>query len=1131
MTRRLWVRPAALLILLTAFVGGIAFAYCDRFAVPPDEALARTRIENGGYVANNENVSLGSGASPGKWEAAAKQLYLPASLDYFEEMDVIGTTAELGAKPIKMNEKQIIGRNAWVLWAAGNEAWWDWVARNGYGTIDLLRLVDHLGRETRFERTGTVNEPGTREPTDEETGESHGVRYARPVTPEQKTKDGKVHVEHRTDKGSDWHPADYKVYGYPSGVVGLRLFKNPEFTAAAAKRWNPQLYYDDSPAGRSYAARPDTIRPFRVGMSCGFCHISPHPLNPPADKEFPEWANLSNNIGNQFLRVRAVFGNRLTPDNYLYHVFDSQLPGAVDTSAYPSDNISNPNTINSFFGLRGRLDRAERTPTEKLSLDTFNYIFKYENENNKKFENPHHVPRVLLDGSDSVGAQIALSRVYLNIGTHHQQWIRVQNPLLGFRKQQPFKLNDVAENSLYWHATLLRVKPMIEFFKVSTDPMRLKDAKVSEKTPTLLKDELRGTGLPWYTLPKKEEPKPADPKSDPKKEVPAPPAPEKDPPIVGGAGDYAVGRAAFAKGCVACHSSVQPGDVADLEADLPDVQLPRPKGLADRFVKKNEKGQPINNKGEVIAEKGGEPIPVEWKVEELSAEDRTELALARRSLRLTADDRMQLTRGNGTLPPGYALWGQQAVNRRMFWERTVTEDGRPVVVHNFLSIDERIPVTVTRTNSARAAATNALHGNVWEDFASETFKELAPVGPIQYRDPFSGAQKTYSPPGGGPGYYRVPTLISIWATAPFLHNNALGTFNNDPSVKGRLESFDDSISRLLWPERRRMPSKQHYWDGTNPSRKVDDAWYPGRESDKATNEKMSADQRDADSGWIWRTTEESWLRFDGPHVPQLVGGILNVSEFWRHILPWLPALAFLILGFFLLASESTIRFRERYFGWLWWLLAPVWWVLAAGGLVGGVLVGILVYDFWPMVKLLDIGTMHSIWGLRWMAVVLPVVLFASLTILFSLYRIRDVAFRRRLGRYAGVTCLVFAAISAIGVGRFLAGYGAGVKLGPIPEGTPINTIASFDPSATREQKLAALDALTTFFLKYQKVGPKESAGDKEKRRLEFEATVGPKLLDASKCPDYVTDRGHDYEFMRRLSDEEKRELIALLKTF
>ena len=56
--------------------------------------------------------------------------------------------------------------------------------------------------------------------------------------------------------------------------------------------------------------------------------------------------------------------------------------------------------------------------------------------------------------------------------------------------------------------------------------------------------------------------------------------------------------------------------------------------------------------------------------------------------------------------------------------------------------------------------------------------------------------------GGGPGFYRVPSLVSIWATAPFLHNNSLGLFNNDPSVDGRLDAFDDAIRKLLWPAKR-----------------------------------------------------------------------------------------------------------------------------------------------------------------------------------------------------------------------------------------------------------------------------------------------------------------------------------------
>jgi hypothetical protein len=51
-------------------------------------------------------------------------------------------------------------------------------------------------------------------------------------------------------------------------------------------------------------------------------------------------------------------------------------------------------------------------------------------------------------------------------------------------------------------------------------------------------------------------------------------------------------------------------------------------------------------------------------------------------------------------------------------------------------------------------------------------------------------------------FYRTPTLVSIWATAPYLHNNSVGEYNGDPSIAGRMAAFQDGMSKLLWPERR-----------------------------------------------------------------------------------------------------------------------------------------------------------------------------------------------------------------------------------------------------------------------------------------------------------------------------------------
>ena len=124
--------------------------------------------------------------------------------------------------------------------------------------------------------------------------------------------------------------------------------------------------------------------------------------------------------------------------------------------------------------------------------------------------------------------------------------------------------------------------------------------------------------------------------------------------------------------------------------------------------------------------------------------------------------------------------------------------------HNFLSDDERHSAGEIGTNFARAVASNATRGHVWDNFSSETYKELPSVGvirglynPIKPSDPIN-----FNLEGGGRGYYRTPTLVSVWATAPYFHNNSLGTFVKDPSVAGRMAAYEDAMEKLMWPEKR-----------------------------------------------------------------------------------------------------------------------------------------------------------------------------------------------------------------------------------------------------------------------------------------------------------------------------------------
>ena len=46
-------------------------------------------------------------------------------------------------------------------------------------------------------------------------------------------------------------------------------------------------------------------------------------------------------------------------------------------------------------------------------------------------------------------------------------------------------------------------------------------------------------------------------------------------------------------------------------------------------------------------------------------------------------------------------------------------------------------------------------------------------------------------------FYRTPTLVSIWATAPYLHNNSLGIYTGDPSIAGRMVAYEDGMTKLL----------------------------------------------------------------------------------------------------------------------------------------------------------------------------------------------------------------------------------------------------------------------------------------------------------------------------------------------
>jgi hypothetical protein len=136
------------------------------------------------------------------------------------------------------------------------------------------------------------------------------------------------------------------------------------------------------------------------------------------------------------------------------------------------------------------------------------------------------------------------------------------------------------------------------------------------------------------------------------------------------------------------------------------------------------------------------------------------------------------------------------------WFRTaVMQDD--FLTNNFLSDDARYPVSELGTNIERAMASNAIEGHIWQEFSSDTYKKQPDVHITGLVNPLH-TSLTLLPVDatGGRGYYRTPTLANMWATAPFLHNNSVGLFNNDPSIAGRMAAYQDAMEKMLWPERR-----------------------------------------------------------------------------------------------------------------------------------------------------------------------------------------------------------------------------------------------------------------------------------------------------------------------------------------
>jgi hypothetical protein len=713
-----------------------------------------------------------------------------ADEDYFADMD--GGYKRASDPSVQLKKQEIEGRNTWIVWTGGNDRFWDYMANNTFGAFDLLKILSsnpHVGycvdpdwkpydysqknsehdfehssytklseaeckakglkwftpnRSNRFAWYGLINEPCFEQA---KTPDKYGLWLDRRITTGKCAKvtdpfdDSKkypgVKIGARGTKFKDGSTLPVgSYYGAPTGIVGLRLFSNPDFDEAAEEKWmaeikkDPDGFYTD----KSFYNDKHLVRPYRVGMSCGFCHVGPSPTNPPADPEHPEWANLNSNPGAQYFWVDRVFiwNPQDAPANFIFQLFHTSLPGSLDTSFVSTDNINNPRTMNAVYGLASRLKTGEWWK-EKLTgggIDNKQFNdYKQTADATKGFNPPglaidHETvftPRVLKDGSDSVGALGALNRVYLNIGLFSEEWLLHFNALVGGKRDTPIEIKVANKNSAYWQATENMTPDMALFF-LKVQP-----------------DKLAETG--WFNT------HPLDPAK------------------------LARGKIVFAENCARCHSSKQPPNLCVL-------------------------GHPCKE-GQIVENSGA-----------------------------------------------YFDWMRNEVQKPDF------------LTNNYLSTDRRISIQEMGINACSPLATNAIRGDIWDNFSSETYKELPATGQITVYNPVDGTPTKYNMPAGGRGYVRPASLISVWSSAPYLQNNSVGYFNSDPSVAGRMAAFENGITKMLWPDK--------------------------RDKDPLLGNQIPGPSK------ILRTTQRSYLKVPAGYLP---GDLDRIAGFWgswlHYLAPWL----------------------------------------------------------------------------------------------------------------------------------------------------------------------------------------------------------------------------------------------------
>jgi hypothetical protein len=651
-----------------------------------------------------------------------------------------------------LTPSQRAGREIWYKATAGNARFHTYVFQQRVNVlIDWYRVLNARGHDDRFKAWGLINDPGCCMPGVEgcparSLEETYGFEWCpgdeqllpyvgrdgyrdpacdfrdAPVDP------GDPHGRNGDQRQS---PCDL-AFGTSTGALGYRKFPNPRFdrerwlalngSLASWEGYRGALSTSGPPseAGRNRLADGSIEPPFLIGTTCGSCHISFDPINPPADPANPAWENLKGALGNQYTRVSEILTSGMPGTTLEVQMFAHTRPGTTDTSAIPSDQVYNPGTMNAIINtsvrpvfeheqvLKWRQVASCGRPASNEKNAAACWCEPQRDgkcwQRSLQAETVHHI---LKGGEDSIGAREAVQRVYFNIGSCSEQcWLnhltdlRQLDPTMRNFGQTPFDIGQCRRDCPSFRAIEDRLGDIVDFLMSpetnATDLRAARERELRKRRPTATYTQARFV---------------------------------HDLNTRFGKDAVERGRALFAANCARCHSSI-----------------------------------PV--------EKGGDFTSRDFHV--------------------------------------------------------VNADGLRV---DWMGSDRPTPATEVGTNRCRALHSNHMAGHIWQEYGSETLRAQAVV---------SGIPEAHD---GGRGYYRNISLLSAWAHAPFMHNNAVGPelcgqpanqgndfyrspyvdakghalpphqapacWPYDPSVDGRFKLYVASMMDLLNPSTR-VPKVSHF---------------------------------------------------------------------------------------------------------------------------------------------------------------------------------------------------------------------------------------------------------------------------------------------------------------------------------